>query len=260
MQATNHGLVSIITPAYNSAEFIAETIESIIAQTYTDWELLITDDCSTDATCEIVQRYAAADSRIKLFQLDKNSGAGVARNYSIGEARGRYIAFCDSDDRWYPSKLEKQLAFMAERDCGLSYTSYITCDERGGNNGIVVCKRRETLFSMKCDCGIGCLTAVYDTQKVGKVLMPQLRKRQDWGLWLKVLSKCGTAYGMKEPLAIYRLRTDSLSNKKSSLIKYNMAVYTYVLVWSKPKAFIFFWCVFAPSYVMKKFRQRYINR
>ena len=107
-------LVSIITPSYNSSSFIAQTIESILSQTYVNWELLITDDCSTDNTRDIVEYYQRKDSRIKFFQLKQNAGAAVARNHSIRMARGRYIAFCDSDDRWYPEKLEKQLAFMKE--------------------------------------------------------------------------------------------------------------------------------------------------
>lgn len=256
----NRGLVSIITPAYNCADFIADTIESIVSQTYTNWELLITDDCSTDGTCDVVARYTRKDERIRLFKLERNSGAGAARNNSITQASGRFIAFCDSDDRWYPEKLEKQLAFMAEKDCGLSYTSYMTCDEKGGEHGIVVCRKRETFFSTQCDCGIGCLTAVYDTEKVGKVMMPLIRKRQDWGLWLKVLSRCKVAYGMKEPLAIYRLRSDSLSRKKRSLIKYNLAVYKEVLGWSSFKSYLFFWLVFSPSYLTKKLGLFYVNR
>ena len=259
----DYGLVSIITPSYNSSRFISQTIESILSQTYTNWELLITDDCSADETCEIIRRYMAEDTRIKLFCLDINSGAGIARNNSIEHATGRYIAFCDSDDCWYPDKLEKQLAFMTYRDCALSYTSYMTSDESDGHTGIVICRRRETLFSMLCDDGIGCLTVIYDTHKVGKVLMPSLRKRQDWGMWLKVLSKCKVAYGMKEPLAIYRLRENSLSNnkkKKMSLIKYNVTVYKDVLGWSMMKAYLFFGFVFAPTYLCKKIGIWYVNR
>ena len=257
---TDYGLVSIITPSYNSASFIAETIESVLVQTYAHWELLITDDCSTDNTCAIVERYAEKDNRIKLLRLSTNSGAGAARNNSIERAQGRYIAFCDSDDCWYPDKLEKQLAFMTDKDCALSYTSYMTCNEAGEHTGIVVCRRRETLFSMQCDDGMGCLTVIYDTHKVGKVLMPLLRKRQDWGLWLQVLMQCRVAYGVKEPLAIYRLRENSISRKKASLIKYNLAVYRKVLGWSSAKAHLFFWFVFAPTYTLKKLGGMYINR
>lgn len=253
-------LVSIITPSFNCADYIGQTIESILAQTYPEWELLVTDDCSTDNSRDIIRGYADCDKRIRLFELDKNSGAGVARNNSIKEAKGRYIAFCDSDDRWYPDKLQKQLAFMAEKDCAFSYTSYMTCDENGENQGIVVCRRRETLSSMQRDDKIGCLTAMYDTEKVGKVYMPELRKRQDWALKLKVLLKCRFALGMKEPLAIYRERRQSLSRKKTDLVKYNLLVYREILGWSSIRAYLFFGIIFMPHYILKKLSLRYINR
>lgn len=255
----DYGLVSIITPSYNSAEFIADTIDSILAQTYTNWELLVTDDCSTDDSQAIVRRYAERDGRIRLFSLEKNSGAAVARNRSIREARGRFIAFCDSDDRWYPEKLERQLRFMREKDCALSYTSYMVCDEQDRTLGIVVCTRRVSFASLKRDDGIGCLTAVYDTEKVGKVYLPDLRKRQDWGLWLRIMSRCRVAYGMKEPLAYYRIRSDSISRNKMSLVRFNISVYETVLQYSRIRACAMFFFVFLPSYFLKKLRLKIIN-
>ena len=125
------GLVSIITPSYNCAGFIGETIASIQAQTYRNWELIITDDCSTDNSTQVIESYCRQDSRIKLLRLDSNSGAGAARNNSIRAARGRFIAFCDSDDRWTPDKLQLQLEFMTSNGYGLTYTSYDTCSEQG---------------------------------------------------------------------------------------------------------------------------------
>lgn len=256
----NFGLVSIITPSYNSSSFIAETIESILSQTYLNWELLITDDCSTDRSVEIIERYIQRDSRIKLFRLEKNCGAGVCRNRSISEAKGRFIAFCDSDDRWRPEKLEKQLAFMREKDCALSYTSYMTCDESGKISSIVIGKRRETYFSMRCDNRIGCLTAVYDTEKVGKVFMPELRKRQDWGLWLTILRRCEVAYGLKEPLAIYRIHSNSISRNKGALMKYNISVYKTVLGYSPMASYLYFFILFLPSYFSdKKKKENYLK-
>ncbi len=252
--------VSIITPCYNSADFIAETIEAIQAQTYTDWELLITDDCSKDNTVNIVEEYAKDDSRIKLFVLEKNAGGGAARNNSIANASGRYIAFCDSDDRWYANKLEKQIEFMQKRGCALSYTSYMTCNENGDLNGIIVAPNHITFESNLRDCKIGCLTAMYDTEKVGKVYLPLIRKRQDWGLWIKVLKICRKAEGIKEPLAIYRLREGSVSNKKLDLIKYNIGVYEEVLSWSKFKATIFFAFMFIPHHIAKKIIVRLYNK
>ena len=253
-------MISIITPSYNCSEFIAETIKSIQAQTYTDWELLITDDCSTDISRDIIQQFADSDPRIKLFCLDTNSGAGIARNNSIREANGQYIAFCDSDDRWFPEKLEKQLNFMREKGCALSYTSYMTCEEDGTLKGIVVCRNHESLSSLSKDDKIGCLTVMYDTSKVGKVYMPPLRKRQDWAMKLKVLQICKDAYGLKEPLAYYRLRNDSISRNKKSLIKYNIAVYKEVFGWSKLRSTLYFMFAFMPNYFLKRLGLKYINQ
>lgn len=253
-------LISIITPSYNCANFIAETIKSIQNQTYTNWELLITDDCSTDNSRDIIQQFADSDPRIKLFCLETNSGAGIARNNSIREANGQYIAFCDSDDRWFPEKLEKQLKFMKEKDCALSYTSYLTCNEDGLLNGIVVCRNHESLSSLSKDDKIGCLTVIYDTAKVGKVYMPSLRKRQDWAMKLKILQICKDAYGLKEPLAYYRLRNDSISRNKKSLIKYNIAVYKEVFGWSKLRSALYFMFAFMPNYFIKRLGLRYINQ
>lgn len=255
----NFGLVSIITPSYNSANFITETIEAILNQSYPYWELLITDDCSNDNTIEIIKDFMEKDSRIKLFQLEKNSGAGICRNKSIENAQGRFIAFCDSDDCWMPNKLEKQLAFMIEKNCALSYTSYMVCDENSKTIGIVVCNKKITYAGMKRDDGIGCLTAIYDTNKLGKKYFPRLRKRQDWGLWLEILKECKISYGMKEPLAIYRIRKASISRNKIALIKYNIKVYHDILHFSYIKAYIYFFAIFLPSYLLKKFKIYIIN-
>lgn len=250
------GLVSIITATYNSSRFVVETIESILAQTYTHWELLITDDGSTDDTLSVVQSYMAKDDRIKLFCLDKNSGAGVARNHSIAQAQGRFIAFCDSDDCWLPEKLEKQLAFMLEKDAALSYTSYYVQNEQSRRTAKVICQATINYWAIRADDGIGCLTAIYDTQKLGKIFMPEMRKRQDWALWILIIQRCGIAYGLQEPLALYRDLRRSLSSNRFSLIKYNVAVYTDILHYSKLKAYAWFVFIFMPTYLSKKLRIR----
>ena len=256
----DYGLVSIITPSYNCSSYVDNTIKSIQEQTYTNWELLITDDCSSDNSREVIKSYADKDPRIKLLTLEINSGAGVARNNSIKEAKGRYIAFCDSDDRWYPDKLEKQLSYMTAKDCAMSHTSYMTCDENDRITGIVICRKRETLNSMCKDDKMGFLTVIYDTEKVGKVFMPELRKRQDWALKLKVLNICGEAWGMKEPLAYYRKRSDSISSNKRSLVKYNIAVYNEVLGWSKIKSNLYFYFIFMPTHLTKLLFLKYLNK
>lgn len=256
----DYGLVSVITPAYNAGELIRKAIQSVINQTYNNWELLITDDCSTDNTKHIIEEYIAKDSRIKYFCLEKNGGAGVARNNSIKEAKGRYIAFLDSDDMWMPHKLETQLRFMQEKDCALSGTSYLTVNEKYEVTGLVVAPKVQTLWQCMCDSKLGFSTCIYDTSKIGKHYMPTLRKRQDWGLELKILRVCKVAYEVKEPLGYYLKGHNSLSKNKVSLIKYNIAVYRKVFNWPYPIAFLFFLFFFVPSYILKRFELRRINR
>ncbi|MCF8360356.1 MAG: glycosyltransferase [Prolixibacteraceae bacterium] len=218
-------LISIITPSYNASHYIEETIISIKNQTYTNWELLITDDCSNDDTWDLLKQYALKDNRVKIFQLKKNSGPGVARNNSIKHATGRFIAFCDSDDQWKPDKLEKQVEFMLENDLGLSYSNYEVIDEQNTVIGEVKAPEKITYKKMLRNNYIGCLTVLYDTQKVGIVYMPEIRKRQDWALWLKILKIIPYGLGIQENLAIYRDRSLSVSSNKIKLLKYNWNIY-----------------------------------
>ena len=256
----DYGLVSIITPSYNCARFIGETIESVQAQTYSNWEMIISDDCSTDETVSVIESYAEVDARIKLLRLSENCGAGVARNHSIEAAKGRFIAFLDSDDRWFPDKLEKQLAFMSAKDCAVCHTSYMTCDEAGEISGIVVCRRQETLKSMCRDNKMGMLSVVYDAGRIGKVYMPNIRKRQDYGHQLRLLQKSEYSCGMKEPLAYYRKRKSSISSNKYTLIKYNIAVYKEILGWSNLRSAVYFFTVFMPHHIVKLAFQKYLNK
>ena len=249
----NKDLVSVIMPTYNAGKFLSSSIDSILAQTYPNLELVITDDGSTDPlTISILKDYAAKDPRVKVKFLEKNSGPGFARNESIRRAEGRYIAFCDSDDRWFPDKLEKQLALMLARDCGLVYSSYVICDDKDRETGINIAPHRVSFRMMKRDNKIGCSTAMYDTKKLGeKYFMPDLRKRQDWALFLTIIKKCRMAYGIEYPLAYYRNRRKSVSSNKLSLVKYNIRVYEKVLGFSKPKAYLYFLFLFLPTYYIK---------
>lgn len=253
-------LVSIITPSYNSGKFICAMIDSILAQTYTNWELLITDDCSSDNSCQLIQEYCERDPRIKLYQLSQNSGAGVARNNSLQHANGKYIAFCDSDDLWLPEKLEQQIYFMKNGGFAVSHTSYLTCDSSGKITGIVVCRRKETDKTIKKDDKIGFLTLIYDVGKIGKTLLPDIRKRQDWGLKIKLLMKSKQSAGMKQPLSIYRISPESLSRNKVSLIKYNIRVYEEILRWSPIRATLYFLFVFLPVHFFKRGVNNFVNR
>lgn len=250
----DYGLVSIITPCYNNSSFISQMIESVMGQTYTHWELLITDDCSSDESCKIIQSYVDSDARIKLLRLNVNSGAGVARNNSIKEASGRYIAFLDSDDMWLPNKLEEQLIFMNKNNYELVYSSYNVVDEKNRPKGIVRCLKRLSYFTLLRDNGIGCLTAIYDTDRIGKFFMPTIRKRQDWCLWLSIIKQTKYAYGLDIPLAIYRDRKGSISStNKLGLIKYHWKVYHSIEKYSALTSFLLVFFYFMPYYFYKKY-------
>jgi len=218
-------LVSIIMPAYNAERHISDSIESILAQSYTNWELLITDDCSTDDTPKILQSLAQKDERIILLKNEHNSGPAVSRNKSIRNASGRFIAFLDSDDRWVPNKLEEQIAFMLENDFSFTYTDYWITDSEGNKQRERGIPERVDYHNLLKTNYIGCLTAIYDTQVLGKQLMPLIRKRQDFGLWLKLLKQTQYAYGLNKPLAYYRVHESSLSSNKLDAAKHTWKLY-----------------------------------
>lgn len=204
-------LVSIIMPSYNTGRFIAETIESVLAQSYPCWELIVVDDCSTDDTDEVVAKYLA-DKRIRYIKNDTNSGAAVTRNRALREAKGRWVAFLDSDDLWEPKKLEKQLAFMQENGYSFSYTNYIEVDEQGVSNGKSVSgPKRISKRGMYNYCWMGCLTVMYDAAVVGPIQIADIKKNNDYALWLKVC-KAADCYLLDEVLAKYRRRGGSISN------------------------------------------------
>lgn len=218
--------VSIITASYNCATFLPKTVESVLSQTYSDWEMIIVDDCSSDRSAEIAKFFAQKDSRIRLIQLNENSGSAVARNKAIEVARGRYIAFLDSDDLWLPQKLEKQIAFMQNNGHAITYAGYERIDERGESLGQTVKPPLKITYNdMLKKSHIGCLTAVYDTKKLGKVMMPLIRKRQDYGLWLKILKRVDFAYCCNDVLAQYRVRKGSISSNKFDLPKFHWHLY-----------------------------------
>ena len=203
-------LVSIITPSYQTASFIAETIESVLAQTYTNWEMIIVDDCSTDATDEVVAPYLG-DSRIRYLKNEKKSGAAVSRNRALREAKARWIAFLDSDDLWSPKKLEKQIAFMEENHYAFSYTKYEEIGENSKSLGAYVSgPKRITKFGMHQYCWAGCLTVMYDRKVAGLVQIQDIRKNNDYAMWIEVCKKAD-CYLLNEQLAKYRKRSGSIS-------------------------------------------------
>lgn len=218
-------MISIITASHNSSLFIGETINSVINQSYTNWELIIVDDSSKDDSVEVIQSFTHQDSRIKLICLERNSGAAVARNRALSEASGRYIAFLDSDDCWVPRKLEKQLNFMRQNNFPFTFTAYNKMNECGQVFERVCIPERVNYFDLLKVCSIGCLTAMYDSEYFGKVFMPHIRKRQDLGLWLKLLKKVDYAYGLDEVLASYRVRPNSISANKLNAASYTWRLY-----------------------------------
>ncbi|MFB2642109.1 glycosyltransferase family 2 protein [Shewanella bicestrii] len=205
-------LVSIIMPAYNSALTIVSSIKSIQQQSHTDWELLITDDRSTDNTVELVKQLADVDPRISIEINSVNSGAGFSRNRSINRSTGKYIAFLDTDDIWLPNKLSTQVAYMEQTGSLFSYTAYQKFSD-AGLRGVIMPPTRVTHNQLLKGCVIGCLTAMYNAEVLGRQTMPLIRKRQDMGLWLKLLKLCGEAHGIQEVLALYRTDTGMSQNK-----------------------------------------------
>ena len=221
-----NGMVSVITPTYNCGRFISETIESVIAQTYLNWEMIIVDDCSIDNTKSVVEQYQNKDSRIKYYCLEKNSGPAVARTKAMELAEGQYIAFLDSDDLWLKDKLTKQIKFMQDNDYAFSNTSYQHMDESGNMLDKVLKVIPKTDYNrLLLDCPVGNSTVIYDVSKMGKFKVPDIRKRNDDALWLAMLKKEKYIYGLPEISMKYRLRTNSVSSNKWSLIKYTWQLY-----------------------------------
>ena len=208
--------VSVITPTYNSAFFIEECIASVSSQTYENFEHIIIDDGSNDGTTDLVKQLAKNDERIRLIELGNNAGAAIARNKGIAEAKGRFIAFLDSDDLWVPEKLQKQIAFMTENEIAFCYANYIVIDEKGAFVERRTVASKLNYVDILKSCQIGCLTAIYDAKLLGKIYMPEIKKRQDFGLWLKILKKTEYGYGINEELSKYRIRAGSLSSNKIS--------------------------------------------
>lgn len=222
-------IISVITPAYNAEKFIGEAIESVLAQTYENWEMIIVDDCSRDQTVELVESYQQKDERIKLIKLKENGGSAVARNTAMDYAKGTYYAFLDSDDQWLPEKLEKQLRFMLDKDIAFSFTKYVRIHEDGTEtNAITKAPSFVGYEDLMKHCVIGCLTVMLDQDKIGDERMVNIRTRQDYAFWLTLTQKGHLAYGLPEVLAKYRIVDNSISSNKIKAAKQNWYVYRHV--------------------------------
>ena len=221
-----NNLVSIITPSYNSSKFMEDCVNSVLCQTYTNWELLIVDDCSNDNSIDIISELAAKDVRIKSIFLEENVGAAAARNIAIKESNGRYIAFLDSDDIWKSEKLKKQLSFMNEKDIAFSFTAYQPISEDGKEYfNIIKMPEKLTYVSYLRNTIIGCLTVIIDKEKTGDFQMPDIRSSHDMALWLLIMRRGFSAYSLNENLAYYRIVANSNTSKKWKAAKEVWDVY-----------------------------------
>lgn len=218
--------MSIIMPSYNASQFVTESINSVLLQTYLNWELLVVDDCSKDDSVRIVQKFVDIDQRVRLFPLEKNVGAAAARNVAIGQAKGQYIAFLDSDDVWNEDKLEKQLAFMKQNSYAFVFSDYYVMEEDGRKTGnIVRVPISLTYHQYLRNTIIGCLTVMIDRKQTGDFRMPLIKSSHDMALWLLIMKRGFKAYGLKEVLAGYRLVSTSNTAKKWKAAKDVWKVY-----------------------------------
>ena len=218
--------VSIITPSYNCAGFIGETIESVQAQTYTNWNMIIVDDCSTDNTEEVVKKYIRNDNRIIFHRLSENYGAAVSRTKAMEIADGDFMAFLDSDDLWDPEKLELQLRFMIENNYSMTATAYRQISEDGSNViKTVISPQKVDYERILLDCPVGNSTIMYNVNKMGRFTVPDIRKRNDDALWLKMLKVEEYIQCMDKVLMSYRIRQNSISSNKLALVKYHWVLY-----------------------------------
>lgn len=216
----NEPLVSIITPVYNAERFLSDTIKSVQNQTYKNWEILLIDDCSKDNSAQIIKEFQKYDNRIKYIKLKKNSGASVSRNEGIRNAKGRFIAFVDSDDIWKPEKLEIQIKYMLKENLGFTFTSYRYMKENGElTNKIAKAPSKINYNGLLKNTIIGCSTVVIDREIVDYFEMPLVRMGQDTATWLQILRKEKYAYGIEQDLVNYRLVGESLSSNKIIALK-----------------------------------------
>lgn len=219
-------LVSIITPSYNTALYIEDTIKSVLNQTFKNWEMIIVDDCSSDNTLEIINKFN--DPRIILIRNNLRCGAAVSRNKALNIAKGKWIAFLDSDDLWMPDKLEKQIDFMIQNEISFSYTDYKVINEEGITiTNRITGPKKISRRGMYNYCWPGCLTVMYNQEKVGLIQIENLKKNNDYAIWLKVIKK-SDCYLLEEVLGSYRKRKGSISNQSFiKLIKYHYYLFYY---------------------------------
>lgn len=251
-------LVSIITPTFNAEKFIRATIESVLNQSYQNWEMILIDDASTDGTVSIIKEFTQKDNRLKLTELSKNSGNGFARNVALEKATGKYIAYLDADDLWFPIKLENQIKFLKNNNLPFTFSFYDCIDEEGNSLNRRVEAPLKLTYDQLFFCNyVGNLTAIYDADFFGKIVIEATQKRQDWRLWLTILKQIEVTKPVPEILALYRIRKDSISSSKFKLIKHNFGVYrdfhgfNFVFSVLLMMRFLFTQLIIKPRYIKK---------
>ena len=241
--------ISIITPVYNSAEFLPQTIKSVLNQSFTDFEWLVCDDCSTDHSIEIIK--SCADPRIILTGAEKNGGAGYARNLSLAKASGRYITFLDADDWWEPNFLEEMLAFMKSENTELVYSGYARCDENLNPKIEDFKADKEVNFeNLLKTCRLSLLSSMYDSQRVGIEFFPIGSKREDHVMWLNLLKKIRSGKPLPKTLAKYRMHSAGISRRKTNIIKDQYLVYKDYMKFSTLKS-LYYTTIWAMNGFMK---------
>lgn len=230
--------VSIITPSYNSAPFLKETIQCVLDQSFSDWEWLITDDCSKDNSVEIIK--STNDSRIKLIQAEKNGGAGHARNLSLEKAKGRFITFLDADDFWEPNFLQEMVTFMKKENAELAYSNYSRCDENlQPKIEDFKADKIVTFNNLLKTCRLSLLSSMYDSQRVGKEFFPEGSKREDHVMWLNLLKKIPKGKPYPKTMAKYRMHATSVSRKKTNIMIDQYLVYKDYMKFSTLKSWYY---------------------
>lgn len=248
-------LVSVITPVHNAEKYLKCTVDSVLGQTYKNLEIILVDDASKDSSREIIKIYQQKDERIVAVLLDENVGVADARNKAIEKAKGKFIAFVDSDDIWLETKIEEQVKFMKEHDIAFSHTGYEFIDEDGHRIGkSVKVDYKLNYTDMLKSNGVGCLTVVIDREKVGQINMPKIR-HEDYATWLSILKRGHEAYGINKVLALYRKTSTSLSGNKVKSAMWTWNILKNVEKVPLPKAILYF-----SNYAIKNINKHFLNR
>ena len=214
-------VVSIIMPSFNAGQYLDQSVDSVLKQTFSNWQLIIVDDASTDGSTQRIESKYKNDHRVNVIRMTQNYGAALCRNKALSYSSGRYITFLDSDDIWYPDKLTTQLEFISSNKAGMVFSSYDVMNESKNFIRKVNASAKVSYKDIISKNPIGCLTVMYDSHKIGKIPMPNIKMRNDWGLWIKIIRQSGSAFSTSESLAALRKHKKSLTSNKFIAVYYS---------------------------------------